>query len=989
MNRRLVSLAKDATSSLSAVALLLITAALPTIAWAQAAPAPAEPISTAASDSSNAPILLNPFEVSTDRDVGYLANSTLSGTQFNTELKDTAASIEVFTPDFIQDLGAFNVKDVMAYGNNTVQDLDEGTAGGTNGNALTYNYSAFRVRGGDITQAVDYFVNANLPIDMYNIDRIEESRGPNSVLFGIGSPSGVVNYSTKQAVLGKSFGDFTLTTGSWGTLRGTLDFNQSFDDNKVAVRVDLADYNDGAYQLFADSHGRQGSMAVTYRITPKIELRARVEVGSVQDEGPRSFVYDNGVTEWQEEGRPLFQPNSAAGANFDPNNWGYAGNTGKLPGSGGANYAFNYIQINGAGSQNGHILNDAGQLFTSSYDNLAIINQSVVNPTVNMLGPHGQRDLRYFTDQVNLNMELAPRIFLQASFNHLQDHFNDWNNWNSGAALNVDPNAMIWDGKENTYIPNPNAGREYVETNANLYQDSYIFDRGRVQLSAEEDFGIWGHYHFAASAEEDNDSQLNFDDNEVWAGHPFNPTPDNSNNNVYRVSYVTEGVWNTYYGNSPGNNNALIQNAVDPNTGTSYSSVMVPVGITSQRSGQRDLMGIVQAQYFHDLLSVDYGWRRDTLNVQTRQNDRNAATDVMQVDSALPDNDYSIGGNTRSVGAVFHAIKTKSFAFDLLADESDNFGLPSPGTYELTDKTTGQTVQPMPGSTGTGSEWGVAFTFLDGMIYLKAVHFVDTTINLFNYTGYQDVGPTNDTILDALLAAGYISQSTHDSRSTSAADVYPFNQRDDGNEISLTANITKNWRLQVNFSENNPDATGVEAGDIAFFQNTLEPYYAQFPETVITADNNHTIAQELALANQNLAYNTSVEGKGVIGFRKYKWNFFTRYTLTSTPLKGLYVGGGYIFQSQMLIGAYPDGSNLYGGKTGTASGLLGYNAKVWKHPLRIQLNVLNLLNNRGMIVYRRATDTNAYYGGVTDYLLPAAIQYPDPISWRLSAEFPF
>ncbi len=118
---------------------------------AQAAAAPTDQQATAA--TSGQPVLLDPFQVSTDKDVGYLANSTLSGTLFNTQLKDNAASIEVFTPQFIQDVGAFNIKELAIYGQNTVLDLDEGAAGGANGNALNFYYNQFRVRGQDISQS--------------------------------------------------------------------------------------------------------------------------------------------------------------------------------------------------------------------------------------------------------------------------------------------------------------------------------------------------------------------------------------------------------------------------------------------------------------------------------------------------------------------------------------------------------------------------------------------------------------------------------------------------------------------------------------------------------------------------------------------------------------------------------------------------------------------------------------------------------------------
>ena len=48
---------------------------------------------------------LNPFAVSTDKNRGYAASSTLAGTRLNTSLRDVAAAVTVITPEFMADLG--------------------------------------------------------------------------------------------------------------------------------------------------------------------------------------------------------------------------------------------------------------------------------------------------------------------------------------------------------------------------------------------------------------------------------------------------------------------------------------------------------------------------------------------------------------------------------------------------------------------------------------------------------------------------------------------------------------------------------------------------------------------------------------------------------------------------------------------------------------------------------------------------------------------
>jgi hypothetical protein len=47
-------------------------------------------------------IELSPFTVNTDRDVGYQAENTLAGSRLNTNLRDTPASVSVFTKEFLE-----------------------------------------------------------------------------------------------------------------------------------------------------------------------------------------------------------------------------------------------------------------------------------------------------------------------------------------------------------------------------------------------------------------------------------------------------------------------------------------------------------------------------------------------------------------------------------------------------------------------------------------------------------------------------------------------------------------------------------------------------------------------------------------------------------------------------------------------------------------------------------------------------------------------
>src|SRR5215217_1530729 len=74
-----------------------------TSVFGQVAPAPVTP---AIHDSA---VKLDPFQVSADSDVGFVAATSLAGGRISTALKDTPVAYSVITKEFLE---AFNVKDV-------------------------------------------------------------------------------------------------------------------------------------------------------------------------------------------------------------------------------------------------------------------------------------------------------------------------------------------------------------------------------------------------------------------------------------------------------------------------------------------------------------------------------------------------------------------------------------------------------------------------------------------------------------------------------------------------------------------------------------------------------------------------------------------------------------------------------------------------------------------------------------------------------------
>ena len=257
---------------------LLLACSLPLSIHAQTTPA-ATAGSAAADDSV---VVLTPFEVNSTRDVGYLAQNTLAGSRLNTELKDTAAAISVLTPEFLKDLGATSMKDIILFQNNAVPDVGDADSN-FNGNPMIGNSEwMLRIRGLDATYGRNYFP-WRVSTDFYNVDRIDQSRGPNAILFGFGAAGGIVNTTTKQAQVNTNANEVSFTVGSWDRYRGTIDSNMVLVPGKFALRLNAMAENGHTWREFEFDRARRADLAAKWKIDDHSSFRAEFEAGKVTD----------------------------------------------------------------------------------------------------------------------------------------------------------------------------------------------------------------------------------------------------------------------------------------------------------------------------------------------------------------------------------------------------------------------------------------------------------------------------------------------------------------------------------------------------------------------------------------------------------------------------------------------------------------------------------------------------------------------------------
>lgn len=262
---------------------------------------------TSAEEGATAPIKseeseevfeLTPFEVTSDGNIGYMATNTLAGSRLRTDLRDLGSSISVVTKELLEDTGSTDANDILVYTTGTESSGPGGnfsgadtSAGFTDDRSIRVSpQNGTRVRG--LTRADlmrDYFLTL-IPMDSYNTERIDIQRGANAILFGLGSPAGIINNTVSQPNMSKNINEVKLGIGRWGTIRGEADFDRMITDT-FGLRV-IALHEDEQFRQ-DPAYARQNRLFATAKWTPQLikngstSIKVNFETGDMDSNRPR------------------------------------------------------------------------------------------------------------------------------------------------------------------------------------------------------------------------------------------------------------------------------------------------------------------------------------------------------------------------------------------------------------------------------------------------------------------------------------------------------------------------------------------------------------------------------------------------------------------------------------------------------------------------------------------------------------------------------
>lgn len=839
-----------------------------------------------AQETSEEPLYeLSPFEVTTTNDRGYTATNSLAGGRLRSELQNTAASISVFTPELLADLGVTNFLEAAKWAPNAIpaEEIDGGNL---------YNDYSVNFRGlGLGFQSRNYFrwyINS----DSYNTERIEFSRGPNSLVFGDAGVGGVGNVSSKQA-RGTNQVSLEGQWSSFGGYRTTLDVDYKLSDTFfVRTAILYQDFDD--WRDVGGSEREGAFMTLTWRPTPKTSLRIEGEYGRLH----RVITYNtlDRFSQWD-------------GVTTNP---GMLGRRDPVP-----NSLFRITTPRlvfrpgrpelGILDMKDYTETDGGPFGTGllPYPQEGMPDYAVI-PTrdfaFSLQVPDGGVRNPYTTASLFFNQQFGDNLYLELAANY-QDQERDITRWFYD-QIYVDVNETLPGD-----IPNPYLGdyygwaRYWNNQQSNLVYDyraslAYILN---TSLTEQRFLLVAGHRY-------DRFTDHNY---ELVRTNGSNPDVRNPTNRIFAWRYVSDGA---------------IPN-IEPDSLDSVSGIETGYAQTKGRYSEKPItyyQFAASGSWFKNRrLHTLVGIRRD--HYEERGNDSSLDTldpvtsELLEFGPRIKNDSQNITSYTLS--GVYHI----SDQLGISIAYSKSF---DPGTASF--DINGNSMEPLLNS---GKEVGLKYTLLHGRLNGSLVYYESEQEN-------NRIGGPHQTINEiwTLIGSNESVQFGYQDRRTNSGS---------GWELEFTAMPTDNWRIALNFSI--PD-TEIEDG-----MSDTRSYYTGNVDTWISAANQLEADGETGtaaavrnrIADVENAIESVTRGRKLDNSFDYTANFFTRYFFAEGLLKGFSLGGGANIRGKRLIGnvagdpydyIFADGYEIY-------SLLFGYEKDLKNGQISLQLNISNVLDD--------------------------------------------
>jgi len=718
-------------------------------------------------------IELSPFSVTAEDDTGYAATSTLAGTRLKTDLKDLAGAIQIVTEQFMEDTGVTSSEDLFLYTTNTEASGPSGNFGG--GGAERRNPEQVRVRGLSNPDRTRGYFLTNIGFDSYNTDRVAIAKGPNALLFGLGSPAGIVNNNLKQATFTDA-NRVQFRVGSWGSTRTVLDINKEIVKDRFAIRLIGLDNQNKFKQKPAYEDEQRLYGALMFQMTNTTSIRANFETGTEMATRPNTSSPTSNIPNWVTDGMPLTTGNfnqsgfSSFGGNrapqyiydspsatavsigFDPD-----------PATSGpdrinrAHYTYLNRQDQGVGGfSNGVLTDDNAWVFDFRNNTLG--------------GLDNQQKYDFSAFNVTLEQRLGQNAGLELSFD--DQYYKSWSRDRVENAINVDTSSFlpyyITNGSGGIINPsNPNVGRPYVTMSENLRSAETAREAWRVTGYYDLDFAeksnrlSWMGRHVFTGVISDQSSEVLRYSNDYGSsitGDMENVLQTNRNRDFTSSSWDRRGQGKRYLGPAingvPASGYAAsrVLTNVTPRinewSAWMYDRTAAPIRagdigayrevngsfnqdpVTSASIDRQEIETIAvsgQSYFWNNNIVGTYGWRKDKASsfrdgAPDQNEDNIALIETLELPTTA---DSSVEADVFSWGGVAHVPSgwTEKLGINLSGHygRSENF-VPSPGRISLLNR-------PHESPAGSTEEFGFSVGGFDDKLHVRVNWYETVSTN--------------------------------------------------------------------------------------------------------------------------------------------------------------------------------------------------------------------------------------------------------------------
>lgn len=975
-------------------------------------------------------VKLSPFVITSDKDVGYLATSTLAGSRLSTPLNDVAAQISVFTEEFMRDMGLTNLEEVYLYSTN-VESYLEYTPGGDQGanfGSLFALRNNNRIRGlGSATNLRNFFATG-FDIDTYAAERVTIASGPNAILFGLGSPGGITDISLKRAMF-RNANSAGVRLDSFGSSRYTLDVNRQILPQKLALRIAGLEGKTRSFREPSKDDNRRLYATMTYQPFANTTLRVYGEWIRRDAARPPMILQRDFVTPWIDVGRPEF--NNAGITPITPG----ATLVSRIP----ANLTTVYQRANGPlylylygnSPASSSFENWANTTITSGVQSRApaIADQAfdwslnrpeVFDPKFNLYGE--AIETRHRGHIRNITLEQRLRENLTVEFGYMKEQFRErYGSFVDGGALRIyaDPNRYLPDGA----TPNPNYGKLFSQIGTFGNSPRENREDSRLTLAYEADFtkrSSWlrwgGRHRIAALYEYFNYSTTNQNRRMAMTGKPSFLTPAAQNS-----MGDTSRLLNTRYYFGSGQN---YRTAPFPGGPLDFAEPVqltgpdgTPVAFNmwhgdgawgpAQGSKQNVISRVVagQSYFLNDRLIAFYGWRQDRVRLinalSAASITRKAfpqTNGTMAILGLFPTQDevvfdpawqFSDVGQSINWGLVGRPLRWLSLRYS----QSENYAVQPNSWFDPYGN-------PIRGTSGTGRDYGFTISLPDNKLMLRINKFENSQINTRpdNIVSALRTLPINieQRILD--VAPATPKQGVDLLRYAGVLNYQTTNTNDArGYDIELIGNPGANWRTSISIGRQR-SVTTVDDTWFRWVEERL-PVWRTFGQgwdtETLNAVSTETVHQayDRWVATQRDPL-VATGGKFVDNQRQWRVNGILAYKVTEGRLRGLGLGGGGRWRSAATTGyrlktltsgqqVLDLASPFQGPEELAMDGFASYSLRPWtlgsfKPRWKLQINVRNLLDERGYLPTQVRVDGQ-----------PKVYTYQSPRQFIVSADAEF